>query len=218
MVEWGRLNPHAEALMPPPLRSPLRADLRDFLADEPSPVMASVRALADRWDQYRAASGLPQAASGERAFRQLLHRAEQAGEIRLLRTADGAIAGAELANPPAGSAERMRRLRTERLHLARRYAPAEPGIERDLPQLPTPALNAYVRRRRVYEQARRDFERNGIDPDGIADIREPLGEEALALKERVVRLEGELLAWRRLGGSKGITPSPEQMERALRGA
>lgn len=204
--------------MPPTLRSPLRAELRDFLADQPSPVMASVRALADRWDRHRATVGLPRAASGERAFRQLLTRAEEAGEIRMLRNSEGAIIGVELADPPEGSAERMRRLRTERLHLTRRYAPAEPGIERDLPELPTPALNAYVRRRRVYEQARRDFERNGLDPAGIADIREPMGEEALALKERVVRLEGEVLAWRRLGAERQIAPSPEQMERALRGA
>jgi hypothetical protein len=101
----------------------------------------------------------------------------------------------------------MRALERERAITHGRFYEASAASGKDLFGMRTPALNAYVRQRRTVEEARRSFSASGMDPAQITFTPDPLAEEALALKERVLRLEVELLAWRELGRERDLAPA-----------
>jgi hypothetical protein len=184
-----------------------RFEMRDYLATLPSPITTPVNELFAGWLEYRRTRGLPPASSQIRAFRGVLARMEELGELRVVRTPEGRFDGLELTDPPApGLLDRIRSLERERAMLYGRFIEASGGAGTDLYGMRTPALNAYVRRRRAIEQARRTFRDSGMDPTLVAAELNPLGEEALALKERVLRLEVELLAYRELGAAKRLAP------------
>lgn len=187
----------------------LAAEAVEFLSEVygreiPTPI----RAVYERWAAWRAERGLAPGANHERLFRQLLDRLEAMGLLHVERTA-GSIIALRLLEPPApGYAERIRRLRRERTIARGGFASASPDAAEDLPDTRTPTLNAYVRRRRAAERAREELERAGLDASSIADQLDPLGEEALALKERSLRVEIELRAWRAAGARLGFAPDP----------
>jgi hypothetical protein len=184
-----------------------RFEMRDYLATLTSPIYLPVTELFEGWIAYRTERGLPPASSQIRAFRGVLARMEELGELRVVRTAEGKFDGLELTDPPApGALDRIRSLERERAMLYGRFIEASGGAGNDLYQMRTPALNAYVRRRRAIEQARRTIRDSGMDPTMVAAELDPLGEEALALKERVLRLEVELLAYREVAAVRGIVP------------
>ena len=185
-----------------------RFEMRDYLATLPSPITIPVSALFEGWLDYRRTHNLPPASTKIRAFRGVLARMEEMGELRVVRTPEGKFEGLELTEPPPpGTLDRIRSLERERAMLYGRFIEASGGAGNDLYGMRTPALNEYVRRRRAIEQARRTFRDTGMDPTLVAAELDPLGEEALALKERVLRLEVELLAYRELGAAKGLTPA-----------
>ena len=147
-----------------------------------------------KWLAWREGAGLPPAATNQRTFRQMLDRLEDLGEIRQLREGS-AIVGVEVigGHGGAGLGERLRHLERERALLWGRAVEVSPDVGRDLWNMPTPALNAYVRKRAASMAARRALLSQGIDPATFPDMVDPIGEEELALKERVLRLEKELI-------------------------
>lgn len=191
-----------------PRQATVLAEVLAFIADQGGRVERPVVTLARDWDGWRSQHHLERAASGTQTFRQALLRAEQAGYIRLLR-ADSKVTGVEvIGQVEPDAAARLRLLERERASFAGKFRQASPDAARDLFDLRTPALSAYLRRRRVVEKARREFERNGLDPAAIGPQLDPLGEEALALKERAVRTDIELMGWRALGERMGLKPDP----------
>jgi hypothetical protein len=187
----------------------LAAEAVEFLSETyGKQIPMPIRGVYDRWTRWREERGLPPGANHERLFRQLLDRLEAMNLLRIERSG-GSITGLVLLEPPPpGYAERMRRLRRERSIARGGFATASPEAGEDLPDTRTPALNAYVRRRRAAERAREELERAGLDGRPIADQLDPLGEEALALKERSLRVELELRGWRAAGARLGFGPDP----------
>lgn len=164
-----------------------------------------------RWLAWREGAGLPPAATNQRTFRQMLDRLEDLGEIRQLREG-AAITGIEVlaASDGAGLGERLRHLERERALLWGRAIAVSPDAGQDLWNMPTPALNAYVRKRAASMAARQALRAQGIDPSAVPDMIEPLGEEGLAIKERVLRLEKELIL---RGGDLSFLAVPEGTRR-----
>lgn len=189
----GRQKPQRVSIMP---KAPtLRYEVRDFLGTLPQPITMPVTPdLHAAWLAYRAAQGLPPASVAVRSFRQVLNRMEEIGELRVARDEAGIMRSIELTSPPEPRLlERVRALERERAIVHGRFVEASPAAALDLPETRTPALNEYLRRRRAIEEARKLLARSGMDPATVTAELDPLGEEALALKERVLRLELELL-------------------------
>lgn len=185
----------------------IRFEMREYLATLSSPINEPVNDLYTGWIAYRISRGLKPASSKVRAFRGVLARMEELGELRVVRTPEGKIEGLELTDPPApGQLERIRSLERERAMLYGRFIEASGGAGNDLYGMRTPALNEYFRRRRAIETARRSFADSGMDPQLVAATLDPIGEEALALKERVLRLEVELIGYRTAGGAAPLLP------------
>jgi hypothetical protein len=186
----------------------IRLELREFLASMEQPIRTPIPDLFESWIAWRHAHDLSGGSVHVRAFRGILSRMEELGELTVSRTPEGKIIEmAVAAPPPPGELDRMRALERERAIIHGRFYEASAASGKDLFGMRTPALNAYVRQRRTVEEARRSFSASGMDPAQIAFTPDPLAEEALALKERVLRLEVELLAWRELGRERDLTPS-----------
>lgn len=193
----------------------MRSELIAFLGEQPQPIRESITKLSQMWNTWRADHNLLNAGQTERSFRQAIARAEELGFVRLLR--DGRpITGIEMvADAPLLAVDNIRRLERERAMLAGRFVEASDEADRDLLGMRTPALNGYVRRRRTMEKARREYAAAGLNPKKVQVEVEPLGEEALALKERLIRNELELLAWRDLGAQQGIAPDLAVAEKRI---
>jgi len=186
----------------------VRLELREFLALLPQPIRTPIPELFESWMTWRRSRNLPGGSVHVRAFRGVLSRMEELGELTVVRTAEGKIMEMAIAAPPPpGELDRMRALERERAIIHGRFYEASVASGKDLFGMRTPALNAYVRQRRTVEEARRSFSASGMDPKQVTFTPEPLAEEALALKERVLRLEVELLAWRELGRARDLAPS-----------
>jgi hypothetical protein len=187
----------------------LAAEAVEFLSETYGrEVEPPIRAVYERWTRWREERALPPGANHERLFRQLLDRLEAMGLLAIDRSGGSITRLRLVAPPPPGYAERIRRLRRERAIARGGFANASPDAGEDLPDTRTPTLNAYVRRRRAAERAREELERAGLDASSLADQLDPLGEEALALKERSLRVELELRAWRAAGARLGFGPDP----------
>jgi hypothetical protein len=208
-------------------KSPVvRTELMQFLAERGDRIETPIGELSKEWQQWRARKRLPEATTTERAFRQALSRLDELGRIRIVHAQaleDGkpvqlrAIERIELLEPPPpGSAERIRQLVRERKALAGEFVEASGGAERQLDGLRTPHINAYIRQRREYEATRRRWLKRGLDPDLLPErsLLNPLGEEALALKERLLRVENELLGWRRVAARHGLSLDDEAIAEA----
>jgi hypothetical protein len=186
----------------------IRLELREFLASMPQPVRTPIPELFGAWIAWRRSQDLPGGSVHVRAFRGILSRMEELGELTVARTPEGKIVEMTVTTPPPpGELDRMRALERERAIIHGRFYEASAASGKDLFGMRTPALNAYVRQRRTVEEARRSFSASGMDPAQITFTPDPLAEEALALKERVLRLEVELLAWRELGRERDLAPA-----------
>lgn len=201
--------------------SVVRSEAREFLesiADRRGEIAGNPGALVERWNAWRSGQGLPPAADNVKGFRTLITQMERVGLLEQIRSeperslpqgreVTGIRLGSERATPLL--AERIRRLARERaIARGRVETAASPGIEAPVLGIATPALAAYLRRRRDYGARRyRSIVAGGPPPD--PELIEPLGEEALALKERLARLELEFVA-------RGLNPDiPYGAEREL---
>lgn len=191
----------------PTVRTEIIAFLGEWAAalDKDGLITTPIPELADAWDAWRIKHKLPAVSMGERNFRQALARMESLGLLEVARRGRD-IVSLRLSEPPAPSAvERIRSLERERAMLSGRFVRGSKDLGKDLVAMRTPAINAYVRRRRDVEAAMAAYRKIGDAPAALRDQIDPLGEEALALKERVLRNEVELIAWRALGAEHGLS-------------
>lgn len=184
----------------------MRSELLEFLSSQPQPITSSITELAEQWNTWRAERGLPPMASTERSFRQAISKSEELGFLRMKRRGRNVRSITIVSDAPLLAVDSMRRLERERAALSGRFTDSSTEMGRDLLGLRTPALNAYVRQRRAVEKVRREYAIVGLSAKQVPFTANPLGEEALALKERLVRVELELLAWRELGSEIGREP------------
>lgn len=190
----------------------IRTELLEFLEEHGPDISTPIGELFVQWLAWRGVHHLSAATETERSFRQALSRLEQLGRLRVDRQRRKITGLRLLEPPPPGAAERIRRLERERAAFYGRFVEASEGAEKDLFGQRTPHLNGYVKQRRSIERARRDFLANGLDPNTIRAKVDPLGEEALALKERLLRVETELLAWRELGAKQHLSPEWRELQ------
>jgi hypothetical protein len=193
-----------------------RAELLEYLAEHGQHIDIPIATLAKDWPEWRTAHDLPPVAEGDgdRNFRQAIARLEAQGRVALTRAGRQITAIKLREMPKPGEAARLRRFESERSALSGRMTRASNDVAFDLPDLRTPMLNAYVAHRRAIEDALEAYERRGLKVVESRTRVDPLGEEAIALKERILRIEPELNAWRRLGAERGLALDHADIDRS----